>query len=141
MRAALCSAPQISSYNFCSTIQLWATELSLIVPLHFLASEEFLLQEIWFARGGTLPSRFRKPTPPTPSFPFPLHPPGSIYPFPFHPSRNIPSMPQGWFRAHRVPQVIQPGSHTGDERMSSTLRHTHTHTIVAFGHKFSTSHF
>lgn len=71
----------------------WATDRSLIVPQHFLTSEEFLLQEVWFTREGTKPS-LSKPsppsTPPTPStsWQYLLHDP--FYPFPFHPSSNIP---------------------------------------------------
>lgn len=88
-RGALCLGSKDQhqqSLLYCSTS---ATDRSLIVPQHFLTSEEFLLQEIWFTREGTKPSHSRKkpPTPPSPSWQYLLHDP--LYPFPFHPSGNI----------------------------------------------------
>lgn len=92
VRGALCLGPadqQQQSLLYCSTS---ATDRSLIVPQHFLTSEEFLLQEIWFTREGTKPSHLWRPPPPSPSWQYLLCDP--LYPFPFHPSSNIPYNPR-----------------------------------------------
>ena len=117
MRGALCLGPTDQpqqSLLHCST---QAADQSLIVPQHFLTSEEFLLQEIWFTREGTRPSH---PHPPTT-----LHPPGNIYPwicltlFPFTPlaiSRlRLSLLELG------VPGIIPPGSLTEGERRACSL--------------------
>lgn len=131
MRGALCLSPtdqQQQSLLYCSTS---ATDRSLIVPQHFLTSEEFLLQEIWFTRKGTKPSHlWRSPHPPSSSFTLSgnIYCKDPFYPFPFHPSSNIPSTPS--LLVLGVPWIIPPGSLTEGGGLFSILTSRHTETCV-----------
>lgn len=119
MRGALCLGPtdQLQqSLLYCST---QATDRSLIVPQHFLTSEEFLLQEIWFTREGTRPSQ-RSPLPPDYPSPSWQHLPwicSTLFPFtPLAISRLRLSL-----LVLGVPWIIPPGSLTEGERRACSL--------------------